>query len=400
MNINSCCGLPNGQHRCYDQSCGRKSRIYDTFDALVSHVVDKSHVDARHNLDAALAAARSARDGVAAVVQAEKTAGQGGDVSSGEGDALAQLDKAEQQTTKKRKRLIPRVDDDDDVDDKIDDDDEDSDVASESSQVRQTSGTLSSSVPTPSPVATLAHQLQETARAKQMARRKPAKKARTKSSVWLAVGALGGKLMQVGNVKAATCGICDELVHLNNRGASSNMKGHFERFHKTEFAWLVSHGKGNAEATLTYIKERRDLHERERAESAVTTSRSKSDMRSHVVGVPPLRSGGASESRAGAASPADVKQRQRVAGVLYAAATETSFSQIGSQLHAGYVSAIGGPAAGRQQSTDAEYVARRVRSRVQADLHRQRRGGCRLDRRGRLDKRCRRQYIWRSSHFC
>jgi len=97
MTSNSCCNLPNGQHRCHDKSCGRVSRIYDSLDILVEHIVLRKHDDFVHQLHS-VSAQRDARKGVASAVDAEKQ--RGGDISNAiGGDALDVLDADRQERT-------------------------------------------------------------------------------------------------------------------------------------------------------------------------------------------------------------------------------------------------------------------------------------------------------------
>lgn len=48
---NSCCGLPDGQHRCQDLNC---KRVFQSRDALDAHMMKQSHIDQVHNLNNAL----------------------------------------------------------------------------------------------------------------------------------------------------------------------------------------------------------------------------------------------------------------------------------------------------------------------------------------------------------
>jgi hypothetical protein len=372
-NFSSCCGLPYGQHRCYDTACNRQSKLYASIDELAAHVGLRGHNDTVHRLGEFFGE-RNARAGVAAAVSAEQQ--RGGDIFGDESGSFLALERrlaeaGDTVTTKKRRltRREPSSDDDDDIDDKIENVNSEIVVAPAPSHgaastsvvtlSQQQSFSVSTVVDAQSGVSdvaatsvSLAERIQLEARRKQSARRSTQKdEPKAPRSVWLGLCCVDGFIDRSSSKPSVICYVCKKVVKLNDVASSANMIQHYSSNHKDAHTWLSNNQKANSDSITAY------LDSLVAAEAAAAKPEKPVDSYfSRLASLPPVSassrkskapapvsSGGKDNASDGDMTNDERLVRQRCAGILYAALTDTPLSQIGSSVHAGYISFIGGP---------------------------------------------------------
>jgi hypothetical protein len=289
---------------------------------------DKGHFDSAHDVGDALSS-RSARGGVALAVGAEKGVAQlDADVVLDDLDradrnaANEQADKhaptsravrePQLQPQPKRKRADV-ADADDDVDDKV--------MVSESeSESEQKNGKVDELV------AKHTQQIQHERRSKD-------KQPRTAKSAWLTLGAVAVSVAG-DNRKVAVCYVCDTSVLLNVGGSSSNLKQHYHSRHQ-----VLHDNVQKAIADRVNKDVLRAMFVNEKNKASASAKNKNGDIRTAFS---PLRpAGGAAASQSGAKQ-MEAKKVNRTSQILYAAASDTPLSGLGSPLHAAYVASLGG----------------------------------------------------------
>jgi len=354
---NSCCNLPNGEHKC--EQCGGQSRIYRSLAHLEEHCNKRSHDDANHGFFFDATSGRAAATGVSKTVAAEK----GDDVDDDEGgDRLSRLEAQKKRAadteappakkTKKKKLKKRANDDDDDVDDKKDDDvDADVDDAEMRAEIDRIADEQAAKT------TVVVAEVVAASKATQLKRRGKAATidfgtGRVPSSVWLSCGKLSkSESKQPGRngseVVVVTCSVCRTSVVLNATGSSSNMKNHYEAEHKALFNKVVA-AKEQKLSAAAIVKLFEDAAAVAAAQRSAATP--KASIKDKLVSTSKSTTTPSPSSGAPAAVRVPKELYNRVASVLYAAATNTSLEQIGSHIHAGYIEALGGSMVDKSKS--------------------------------------------------
>jgi hypothetical protein len=291
---------------------------------LEHHVEHRHHVDMVHGFGIGRGQ-RTAREGTRAAVCAE----QENDLSiaADDDDALGRADRtlahrevammgangfstAPCDHSKKRKTAELGLDDDELSVEEIDEGSSDSDTSDAQRIVKVA-------------------EMQAASKAKQAVRRGKRKQIRTNLSVWLAYGAGSAPNQSSCNSTAVTsCFVCGAQVTLNKSCSSSNLKLHYESKHNGLFMRVVAAAHSGASATTL-----KNMFVTANDKSATVK---KSDIRSHMRG--PV----SDAPRDDVVKDVPATTLQRVSQVLYAAASETPFETLGSQLHQGYIASLGG----------------------------------------------------------